>query len=133
VLDLVMTEARDAFGVDSPASSPTNSPGDLHRKFQGKARLPVASKIYKTTSNAHTTGDGVGIIWRKGLPLEDMEFYHSSSPHLRPAGLGILLSAARGGARGPARHGREVLHGAVVHSPDPEGFGSPRDIVSRGR
>ena len=72
--------------------------GELH-VFQGKAIIFATGgfgKIYKTTSNAHTlTGDGVGIIWRKGLPLEDMEFFQFHPTGL--AGLGILLSeAARG-------------------------------------
>jgi succinate dehydrogenase / fumarate reductase flavoprotein subunit len=52
--------------------------GELH-VFRGKSIVFATGgfgKIFKTTSNAHTlTGDGVGIIWRKGLPLEDMEFY----------------------------------------------------------
>ncbi|MBK0297285.1 FAD-binding protein, partial [Bacillus sp. S34] len=53
-------------------------------------------KMYKTTSNAHTlTGDGVGIVWRTGLPLEDMEFFQFHPTGL--AGLGILLTE---GARG---------------------------------
>src|SRR5680860_1439062 len=53
-------------------------------------------KMFKITSNAHTlTGDGPGVVYRAGLPLEDMEFYQ-----FHPTGLyrlGILLSeAARG-------------------------------------
>jgi len=50
-------------------------------------------KVFKTTSNAHTlTGDGLGIVWRRGLPLEDMEFFQFHPTGL--AGLGILLSEA---------------------------------------
>ena len=53
-------------------------------------------KIFKVTSNAHTlTGDAVAAVWRRGLPLQDMEFYQ-----FHPTGIykmGILLSeAARG-------------------------------------
>jgi succinate dehydrogenase / fumarate reductase flavoprotein subunit len=75
VLDLVMTQVD---GVDQPSGVVAYelATGELH-VFQGKAIIFATGgfgKIYKTTSNAHTlTGDGVGIIWRKGLPLEDME------------------------------------------------------------
>ncbi|MDW8065524.1 MAG: succinate dehydrogenase flavoprotein subunit [Anaerolineae bacterium] len=72
--------------------------GDIH-VFHSKAVLFAtggAGRIYKVTSNAHSlTGDGMAIVWRKGLPLEDMEFFQ-----FHPTGiykLGILLSeAARG-------------------------------------
>ncbi|MBN2366405.1 MAG: succinate dehydrogenase flavoprotein subunit [Calditrichaeota bacterium] len=53
-------------------------------------------RTYKITSNAHAnTGDGLGILLRAGLPLEDMEFVQ-----FHPTGLyryGILLTE---GARG---------------------------------
>jgi succinate dehydrogenase / fumarate reductase flavoprotein subunit len=97
VLDLIMGEVD---GVARPAGvvALELSTGELH-VFQGKSVVFATGgfgKIYKTTSNAHTlTGDGVGIIWRKGLPLEDMEFFQFHPTGL--AGLGILLSeAARG-------------------------------------
>ncbi|MCU1565900.1 MAG: fumarate reductase, partial [Pseudarthrobacter sp.] len=81
VLDLIMTSVDDGKGgfIDQPSGvvAYALSTGELH-VFQGKAIIFATGgfgKIYKTTSNAHTlTGDGVGIIWRKGLPLEDMEF-----------------------------------------------------------
>ena len=44
--------------------------------------------------NAHTlTGDGMGIVFRKGLPLEDMEFHQFHPTGL--AGLGILHLGGR--------------------------------------
>jgi succinate dehydrogenase / fumarate reductase flavoprotein subunit len=56
-------------------------------------------KIFKVTSNAHTlTGDGMAIPYRRGLPLEDMEFYQ-----FHPTGmykLGFLLSEAMRGEGG---------------------------------
>jgi succinate dehydrogenase / fumarate reductase flavoprotein subunit len=72
--------------------------GDIH-VFHSKAVLFAtggAGRIFKVTSNAHSlTGDGMAIVWRRGLPLEDMEFFQ-----FHPTGiykLGILLSeAARG-------------------------------------
>ena len=104
--------------------------GDLH-VFQSKAVIFATGgfgKIFKTTSNAHTlTGDGVGVIWRKKLPLEDMEFFQFHPTGL--AGLGILLTE---GARG---------EGAILRNASGERFMeryaptikdlAPRDIVSR--
>ena len=104
--------------------------GELH-VFQSKAVIFATGgfgKIFKTTSNAHTlTGDGVGVVWRKGLPLEDMEFFQFHPTGL--AGLGILLTE---GARG---------EGAILRNASGERFMeryaptikdlAPRDIVSR--
>ncbi|MGO3554356.1 MAG: succinate dehydrogenase flavoprotein subunit [Microbacterium gubbeenense] len=104
--------------------------GDLH-VFQGKSVVFATGgfgKMFKTTSNAHTlTGDGVGIIWRKGLPLEDIEFFQFHPTGL--AGLGILLTE---GARG---------EGAILRNASGERFMeryaptikdlAPRDIVAR--
>ena len=67
--------------------------------FHAKAVLIASGgfgKMFKVSSNAHTlTGDPVAAIYRRGLPLEDMEFFQ-----FHPTGiykLGILLSeAARG-------------------------------------
>lgn len=133
-LDLIMTE------VDGPDGTRTKKPsgvvayelatGELH-VFQAKAVIFATGgfgKVYKTTSNAHTlTGDGVGIIWRKGLPLEDMEFFQFHPTGL--AGLGILLTE---GARG---------EGAILRNASGERFMeryaptikdlAPRDIVAR--
>jgi succinate dehydrogenase / fumarate reductase flavoprotein subunit len=129
VLDLIMSEVD---GVRKPAGVVAYelATGDLH-VFRGKAVIFATGgfgKIFKTTSNAHTlTGDGVGIIWRKGLPLEDMEFFQFHPTGL--AGLGILLTE---GARG---------EGAILRNASGERFMeryaptikdlAPRDIVSR--
>ncbi|WP_353813217.1 succinate dehydrogenase flavoprotein subunit [Agromyces sp. SYSU T00266] len=128
-LDLVMTEVD---GVQKPSGVVAYelATGELH-VFQAKAVIFATGgfgKIYKTTSNAHTlTGDGVGIIWRKGLPLEDMEFFQFHPTGL--AGLGILLTE---GARG---------EGAILRNASGERFMeryaptikdlAPRDIVAR--
>ena len=104
--------------------------GDLH-VFQGKSIVFATGgfgKIYKTTSNAHTlTGDGVGIIWRKGLPLEDMEFYQFHPTGL--AGLGILLSEAARGEGGILRNafGERFME---RYAPTIKDL-APRDMVAR--
>ncbi|MAT18247.1 MAG: succinate dehydrogenase flavoprotein subunit [Leifsonia sp.] len=124
-LDLVMNDGKPAGVVAYELAT-----GEIH-VFQAKSIVFATGgfgKIYKTTSNAHTlTGDGVGIIWRKGLPLEDMEFFQFHPTGL--AGLGILLTE---GARG---------EGAILRNASGERFMeryaptikdlAPRDIVSR--
>ncbi|QAY74625.1 succinate dehydrogenase flavoprotein subunit [Agromyces protaetiae] len=128
-LDVVMTEVD---GVEQPSGVVAYelATGELH-VFQAKAIIFATGgfgKIFKTTSNAHTlTGDGVGIIWRKKLPLEDMEFFQFHPTGL--AGLGILLTE---GARG---------EGAILRNASGERFMeryaptikdlAPRDIVAR--
>jgi len=104
--------------------------GELHI-FHSKAVIIASGgfgKLFKITSNAHTlTGDPVAIIYRHGLPLEDMEFFQ-----FHPTGIykmGILLSEA---ARG---------EGAILRNKDGERFMeryaptlldlAPRDLTSR--
>ncbi|MDM7892692.1 succinate dehydrogenase flavoprotein subunit [Curtobacterium caseinilyticum] len=133
-LDLVMVDVVGEDGVtrQQPAGVVAFelATGDLH-VFHAKAVIFATGgfgKMYKTTSNAHTlTGDGVGIVWRKGLPLEDMEFFQFHPTGL--AGLGILLTE---GARG---------EGAILRNASGERFMeryaptikdlAPRDIVAR--
>ena len=104
--------------------------GELH-VFRAKSVILAtggAGKIYKTTSNAHTlTGDGMALALRRGIGLEDMEFFQFHPTGL--AGLGILLSEA---ARG---------EGAILRNSEGERFMeryaptikdlAPRDMVAR--
>src|ERR671939_360501 len=129
VLDLLLTEVD---GVQRPAGVVAYelATGAIH-VFQAKSVVLATGgfgKVFKTTSNAHTlTGDGMGILWRKGLPLEDMEFFQFHPTGL--AGLGILLSEA---ARG---------EGGILRNADGERFMeryaptlkdlAPRDVVAR--
>lgn len=129
-LDLAMTEEANGQKRVAAVVAYELATGKIH-VFQGKSFVFATGgfgKIFKTTSNAHTlTGDGVGIIWRKGLPLEDMEFYQFHPTGL--AGLGILLTE---GARG---------EGAILRNASGERFMeryaptikdlAPRDIVAR--
>ena len=132
VLDVLMTENPDdpSQPICSGAVAYELATGEIH-VFHAKAVVFAtggAGKVYKTTSNAHTlTGDGMGVIFRKGLPLEDMEFYQFHPTGL--AGLGILLTE---GARG---------EGAILRNASGERFMeryaptikdlAPRDIVAR--
>jgi succinate dehydrogenase / fumarate reductase flavoprotein subunit len=125
VLDLVMNKGKPAGVVAYELAT-----GDIH-VFSGKSIIFATGgfgKIYKTTSNAHTlTGDGVGIIYRKGLPLEDMEFYQFHPTGL--AGLGILLSEAARGEGGILRNasGERFME---RYAPTIKDL-APRDMVAR--
>ncbi len=125
VLDLLMVDGACAGIVAIEIAT-----GELH-VFHAKSTLFATGgfgKMFKITSNAHTlTGDGPGVVYRKGLPLEDMEFFQFHPTGLY--GLGILLSEA---ARG---------EGAILRNADGEPFMeryaptikdlAPRDMVSR--
>jgi succinate dehydrogenase / fumarate reductase flavoprotein subunit len=125
VLDVLVNEGRTAGCVAYELST-----GEIH-VFQAKSVIFATGgfgKMFKVTSNAHTlTGDGPGVVWRMGLPLEDMEFFQ-----FHPTGLyklGILLTE---GARG---------EGGILRNKDGERFMeryaptikdlAPRDMVSR--
>jgi succinate dehydrogenase / fumarate reductase flavoprotein subunit len=129
VLDLLVTEiggVRRTAGVVAYELAT----GELHI-FQAKSVVFATGgfgKVFRTTSNAHTlTGDGMGIVWRRGLPLEDMEFFQFHPTGL--AVLGVLLSEA---ARG---------EGGILRNADGERFMeryaptikdlAPRDMVAR--
>ncbi len=129
VLDLLL-QPGDFGPVTAGVVAYELATGELH-VFQAKSVILATGgvgKVYKTTSNAHTlTGDGMGIVWRHGLPLEDMEFFQFHPTGL--AGLGILLSEA---ARG---------EGGILRNSDGERFMeryaptikdlAPRDMVAR--
>jgi succinate dehydrogenase / fumarate reductase, flavoprotein subunit len=104
--------------------------GELH-VFRAKSVVFCTGgfgKMFKITSNAHAlTGDGPGVCYRRGVPMEDMEFFQ-----FHPTGLyrlGVLLSEA---ARG---------EGGILRNADGEAFMeryaptikdlAPRDMVSR--
>jgi succinate dehydrogenase / fumarate reductase flavoprotein subunit len=104
--------------------------GEIH-VFRAKSVVLAtggAGKIYKTTSNAHTlTGDGMALAYRRGLPLEDMEFFQFHPTGL--AGLGILLSEAARGEGGILRNS-EGERFMERYAPTIKDL-APRDIVAR--
>jgi len=129
VLDLVMTEV-DGEKVTSGCVAYELSTGDLH-VFAAKAVLFATGgfgKVFKVTSNAHTlTGDGMGIVYRQGLPLEDMEFYQ-----FHPTGIwkmGILLSEAARGEGGILRN-KDGERFMERYAPTIKDL-APRDMVAR--
>jgi succinate dehydrogenase / fumarate reductase flavoprotein subunit len=104
--------------------------GDLH-VFNTKGVLFATGgygKMFKISSNAHTlTGDGPGLLYRRGIPMEDMEFFQ-----FHPTGiykLGILLSeAAR--AEGGILRNSENERFMERYAPTIKDL-APRDMVSR--
>ena len=130
VLDLVMATGPDGRRHCNGVIAYELATGTIHVVHAKSVVLATGGfgKVFKTTSNAHTlTGDGMGVTWRRGLPLEDMEFYQFHPTGL--AGLGILLSEA---ARG---------EGGILRNSDGERFMeryaptikdlAPRDMVAR--
>ncbi|GGL75951.1 succinate dehydrogenase flavoprotein subunit [Streptomyces fumigatiscleroticus] len=129
VLDQLMTEV-DGVRKSAGVVAYELATGEIH-VFQAKAVIYASGgcgKFFKVTSNAHTlTGDGQAAVYRRGLPLEDMEFFQ-----FHPTGIwrmGILLTE---GARG---------EGGILRNKDGERFMekyapvmkdlASRDVVSR--
>jgi succinate dehydrogenase / fumarate reductase flavoprotein subunit len=129
VLDLILDESagepRSAGVVAVELST-----GKVHI-FHAKSVVFATGgfgKVFKTTSNAHTlTGDGMGVVWRKGLPLEDMEFYQFHPTGL--AGLGVLLTEGARGEGGILRNesGERFME---RYAPTIKDL-APRDMVAR--
>ena len=129
VLDVIINEVNGKKVVAGVVSYELAT-GEIH-VFRSKAVVFATGgfgKMFKTTSNAHTlTGDGLAVTYKRGIPLEDMEFFQFHPTGL--AGLGILLSEA---ARG---------EGGILRNADGERFMeryaptikdlAPRDIVAR--
>ncbi|HNM93263.1 MAG TPA: succinate dehydrogenase flavoprotein subunit [Mycobacterium sp.] len=128
-LDLVLTETPSG-PVATGVVAYELATGDIH-VFHAKAIVLAtggSGRMYKTTSNAHTlTGDGLGIVFRKGLPLEDMEFHQFHPTGL--AGLGILISEAVRGEGGRLLNG-EGERFMERYAPTIVDL-APRDIVAR--
>ncbi|MFF4035325.1 succinate dehydrogenase flavoprotein subunit [Streptomyces sviceus] len=129
VLDQLITEV-DGVKRSAGVVAYQLATGEIH-VFQAKAVIYASGgcgKFFKVTSNAHTlTGDGQAAVYRRGIPLEDMEFFQ-----FHPTGIwrmGILLTE---GARG---------EGGILRNKDGERFMekyapvmkdlASRDVVSR--
>ncbi len=104
--------------------------GEVHT-FVAKAVLFATGgfgRLFKTTSNAYAnTGDGPAICARRGIPLEDMEFYQFHPTGIM--GLGILISEAVRGEGGILRN-RDGKRFMETYTPALLDL-APRDIVSR--
>ena len=87
-----------------------------------------AGQIFRTNTNASiNTGDGLGMVLRAGIPLEDMEFWQFHPTGV--AGKGMLISEAARGEGGILRNnqGEPFME---KYAPNVKDLAS-RDIVSR--
>ena len=125
VLDVLLNDGQSSGVVAYELAT-----GKLH-VFQAKSVVFATGgygKVYKTTSNAHTlTGDGMAITYRRGIPLEDMEFYQFHPTGL--AGLGVLLTEGARGEGGILRNasGERFME---RYAPTIKDL-APRDMVAR--
>jgi succinate dehydrogenase / fumarate reductase flavoprotein subunit len=104
--------------------------GELH-VFRAKAVVYATGgfgRMFKVSSNAHTlTGDGPAVLFRRGIPLQDMEFFQ-----FHPTGvykMGILLSEAVRGEGGILLNSEEERF-MERYAPTVRDL-APRDMVSR--
>jgi succinate dehydrogenase / fumarate reductase, flavoprotein subunit len=125
VIDLLMSDGAVAGVVAYELAT-----GELH-VFRAKAVLFATGgygKIFKVTSNAHTlTGDGMSVCYRRGIPLEDMEFFQ-----FHPTGIykmGILISEAVRGEGGIILNGEDERF-MERYAPTIKDL-APRDMISR--
>ena len=112
--------------------------GELH-VFQSKATFLGTGgygRVFSITSNAHAlTGDGMAIAFRRGIPLEDMEFVQFHPTGLRK--LGILVSEAARGEGGILRNREDLDNigsgkdGFMAEVAPTVKDLAPRDMVSR--
>ena len=104
--------------------------GEFHI-FHGKAVLFATGgwgRCWEVTSNAHSlTGDGVAVVLRKGIPLQDMEFFQ-----FHPTGIyrmGILITEGVRGEGGVLINSRGERF-MERYAPSAKDLAS-RDVVSR--
>jgi succinate dehydrogenase / fumarate reductase flavoprotein subunit len=125
VLDLLLVEGRCAGVVAYELAT-----GEIH-VFRAPAVLFATGgygRIFKITSNAHAlTGDALAICYRRGIALEDMEFFQ-----FHPTGIykmGILISEAARGEGGMLinSEGERFME---RYAPTIKDL-APRDMVSR--
>ncbi len=85
-------------------------------------------RMFRITSNAHAnTGDGMALLARRGIPLEDMEFFQFHPTGIR--GMGILITEGVRGEGGILRNrtGERFMQRYTPTLLDL----APRDIVAR--
>jgi succinate dehydrogenase / fumarate reductase flavoprotein subunit len=125
VLDLLIVNGKAAGVVAVELAT-----GELHT-FHARAVIFATGghgRIYSVTSNAYAyTGDGAALFLRRGLPLEDMEFFQ-----LHPTGiykLGILITEGVRGEGGVLINGKGERF-MPRYAPHVKDLAS-RDVVSR--
>ncbi|MDT9587363.1 MAG: succinate dehydrogenase flavoprotein subunit [Candidatus Arsenophonus melophagi] len=99
--------------------------------FKAKATILAtggAGRIYQSTTNAYiSTGDGIGMAVRAGVPLQDMEMWQFHPTGI--AGVGILVTEGCRGEGGYLlnKYGERFMERYAPNTKDLAG----RDVVSR--
>ena len=125
VADLVVAD-----GVTRGVVAYRIADGELH-VFRSAAVMFATGgfgRMFKITSNAYAlTGDGVALCYRRGVPVEDMEFFQFHPTGI--VGIGILLSEA---ARGEGGYLRNDVGERFMERYAPTLMElAPRDVISR--
>lgn len=104
--------------------------GEIHT-FRAKAVLFATGgfgRMFKVTSNAYAnTGDGPAVLARRGIPLEDMEFFQFHPTGIR--GMGILITEGVRGEGGILRNSKGERF-METYAPTLLDL-APRDMVAR--
>ena len=125
VLDLIVEDGKTAGVVAVDLST-----GELHA-YHAKSVIFATGghgRVWEVTSNAYAyTGDGVAIAARKGIPMEDMEFFQFHPTGIKK--LGILITEGVRGEGGVLING-EGERLMDKYAPNAKDLAS-RDVVSR--
>jgi succinate dehydrogenase / fumarate reductase, flavoprotein subunit len=125
IMDLIIRDGQVAGLVAYELAT-----GEVHF-FHSRAVVIATGgygKLYKVTSNAFaSTGDGLHLAYKAGLPLEDMEFVQFHPTGI--LGLGVLISEAARGEGGVLRNGVGERF-MERYAPTIKDL-APRDMVSR--
>lgn len=104
--------------------------GEIHT-FRAKAVMFATGgfgRMFKITSNAYAnTGDGPAVLARRGIPLEDMEFFQFHPTGIR--GMGILITEGVRGEGGILKNSKGERF-MEEYAPSLLDL-APRDMVSR--
>ncbi len=125
VLDLLVVNGKTAGVVALELAT-----GELHT-FHAKAVIFATGghgRVWEITSNAYAyTGDGTAVVYRRGIPLEDMEFFQ-----FHPTGIykmGILITEGVRGEGGVLINGKGERF-MTNYAPTVKDLAS-RDVISR--
>jgi succinate dehydrogenase / fumarate reductase flavoprotein subunit len=125
-LDLIRDEDGDVLGVTAMEIET----GEV-MVFQARATLFAtggAGRIFQSSTNAYiNTGDGLGMVARAGIPLEDMEFFQFHPTGVYGAGV-LITEGVRGeGGYLVNKNGERFME---KYAPNAKDLAS-RDVVSR--